>query len=26
VFGGKTNYEKAIRELENELFNQDKTA
>jgi len=26
VFGGKANYEKAIQELENELFNQDKTA
>ena len=26
VFGGKTNYNKAIKELENELFNQDRTA
>lgn len=26
VFGGKENYEKALRELEQELFKQDKTA
>ncbi|RYE54427.1 MAG: restriction endonuclease, partial [Sphingobacteriales bacterium] len=26
VFGGKINYEKAIHELENELFKQEKTA
>lgn len=26
IFGGKTNYEKAIKELENELFKQDRRA
>jgi len=26
VFGGKTNYEQALQELEQELFNQDKSA
>jgi type I restriction enzyme R subunit len=26
VFGGKANYEEAIRELEQELYKQDRTA
>ena len=26
AFGGKEEYEKAVQELENELFNQDKSA
>ena len=26
VFGGKTNYEKAIQELEQELYNMEKSA